>query len=68
MAKVTIPVAYQVEYTEHERGWGSNLIDVEYYSNEEEAISVARAYNEKHNTDIVAPDYYILARYVGRVG
>lgn len=67
MAKVTLPLRYRVDYIEYERGWGSRLDETEYYDNEEEARRVAKEYNEKYNTAPSAPDWYIVAQYVGKV-
>ena len=69
MPKFTIPEsgAFKIIFIESERGWGSKIIETEYYDNETEARQVVADYNKKHNSAIVTPDWYIKAEYAGRV-
>jgi hypothetical protein len=69
MARVTdIKTLYKVEFTEYERGWGQKHWDTEYYDNEAEARQLAIDYNNKHNNEKEVPDWYVIARYEGKVG
>jgi hypothetical protein len=68
MAKVTLgKTLYKVEFTEYERGWGQKHWDTEYYDNEPEARQRAIDYNNEHNNETSAPDWYVMARYEGQV-
>lgn len=68
MAEVKAPQAlYKVELTEYERGWGSKPWEDKFFDNESEARKWADDYNNKHNTATEVPDWYVVARYVGRV-
>ena len=69
MARIEKPtvIAYRVEFTEYERGWGSKPWDTEYYDNEAEARQRAVDYNAKHNNLDSAPDWYVRADYAGPV-
>ncbi len=60
-------VAFKVELTEYERGWGQKHWDTWYFDNEEEARQAAIDYNTKHNNLKEAPDWYVRADYVGAV-
>ena len=60
-------VAYKVELTEYERGWGQKHWDTWYFDNEAEARRAAIDYNLKHNNLKEAPDWYVRADYVGPV-
>ena len=69
MARISKPnvVAYKVELTEYERGWGQKHWDTWYFDNEAEARQAAIDYNLTHNTQKSAPDWYVRADYVGEV-
>lgn len=60
-------VAFRVELTEYERGWGQRHWDTWYFDNEAEARQAAIDYNRQHNTAASAPDWYVRADYVGPV-
>jgi hypothetical protein len=60
-------VAFKVELTEYERGWGQRHWDTWYFDNEAEARQAAIDYNLKHNNLKSAPDWYVRADYVGKV-
>lgn len=60
-------VAFRVELTEYERGWGSKPFDTVYFDNEAEARQWAIDYNLKHNNLKEVPDWYVRADYVGPV-
>lgn len=62
-----IVVAFKVELTEYERGWGQKHWDTWYFDNESEARQAAIGYNTKHNNLKEAPDWYVRADYVGPV-
>jgi hypothetical protein len=70
MAQIQKPnvVAFKVELTEYERGWGQKPWDTVYFDNETEARQYAIDYNKKHNNLDSAPDWYVRADYAGRVG
>lgn len=60
-------VAFKVQLTEYERGWGQKPWDTVYFDNEAEARKYADDYNKKHNNLASAPDWYVRADYVGQV-
>ena len=69
MAQVTnVQTLYKVVFTEYERGWGQKHWDTVYFDNEEEARKYAIDYNNKHNNEKEVPDWYVMARYEGKVG
>jgi hypothetical protein len=69
MAQIQKPnvVAYKVQLTEYERGWGQKPWDTLYFDNEAEARQYAIDYNLKHNNLDSAPDWYVRADYAGKV-
>lgn len=69
MAQIQKPnvVAFRVELTEYERGWGQKPFDTVYFDNEAEARQWAVDYNRKHNNLDHAPDWYVRADYCGPV-
>lgn len=69
MAQIQKPnvVAFKVELTEYERGWGCKPWDTIYFDNEAEARQYAIEYNRKHNSLDYVPDWYVRADYAGRV-
>lgn len=56
---------YEVNIIESERGWGSKVDEVIYFENEEYARKFVHAYNAKHNSSSVVPDWYMAAHYMG---
>ena len=62
-----IVVAFKVELTEYERGWGQKHWDTWYFDNEAEARQAAIDYNTKHNNLKEAPNWYVRADYMGPV-
>lgn len=58
--------AFRVDLIEHERGWGSKIDETKYFDNEQEARDYCVKFNSK-NTAPVAPDWYMVAKYRGRV-
>lgn len=67
MAKVELKEMYRVDIIESERGWGSKIDDTIYFDNEREAVTYVQEYNDKYNPPGPAPDWYMIARYVGKV-
>lgn len=68
MAEVKNPKAlFKVELTEYERGWGQKPWEDKFFDNETEARKWADDYNNEHNNKSEVPDWYVMARYVGRV-
>lgn len=66
MAQITPPKTYRVDIVEYERGWGSKIDETLYFDDEQEAKDYADNYNKKYNTAASAPDWYMVARYIGR--
>ena len=66
MPQIKPPKAFRVDIMEYERGWGSRLDESIYFDNEDEAKKYAFDYNKKYNTAPSAPDWYMVAQYVGR--
>lgn len=66
MAQIPRPVAYQVDIMEYERGWDNKLEETLYFDNESEAKEYCRSFNSR-NLRPVAPDWYMVAEYRGRV-
>lgn len=62
---------YRVDIIESERGWGSRVEDSKYFDNEAEAKKYVKKYNDQYNPDMgkakTAPDWYMIAQYVGKV-
>lgn len=58
-------VLYRVDLLEFERGWGSRLDEVKYFSTEQEATDYVKEFNSE-NTEDVVPDWYMIAIYQGR--
>lgn len=63
--------AYSVDIIESERGWGSKLDETIYFDNEAEAKKYVEDYNAKYNpppkSGEMAPDWYMIAVYKGRI-
>jgi len=68
MAQVKFNPVYQVDIIESERGWGSKVDETLYFDNQAEAVKYAEDYNLKYNTATEVPDWYMYARYAGKVG
>jgi len=68
MAQVKFNTVYQVDIIESERGWGSKVDETLYFDNQAEAVKYAEDYNKKYNTATEVPDWYMYARYAGKVG
>ena len=68
MPRVELKTAYRVDIIESERGWGSKIDETIYFDNEAEARKYAIDYNNEYNNEPTAPDWYMRADYVGRVG
>jgi hypothetical protein len=66
MARIARPTAYQVDLVEYERGWGSKVDETIYFDNEAEARKYCDEFNAR-NTASTAPDWYMVANYVGTV-
>ena len=66
MSEITRPTAFKVVITEHERGWGSRVDGIKYFDNEQEARDYCTKFNSR-NTEKVAPDWYMVADYCGKV-
>lgn len=67
MPEIQIPKAFRVDIIESERGWGQKIDETKYFDNEDEARAFATQYNSK-NPPGPAPDWYMQAEYVGKVG
>jgi len=67
MAQINPMRAYRVDIFEYELGWGSRLDESIYFDDEQEAKDYADNYNKKHNTEATTPDWYMVARFAGRV-
>lgn len=67
MPQITLTPAYRVDIVEYERGWGSKIEDIKYFDNEIEAKKYVDDYNTKYNPPGPAPDWYMIAEYVGKV-
>ena len=66
MPEIKVINAFKVVIIESERGWGTKIDEVKYFDNELEA----RKFVEDYNRDLPpgdAPDWYMMARYEGRV-
>ena len=66
MPQITPPKTWRVDIVECERGWGSKVDETLYFDNEQEAKDYVKDYNEKYNPSGPAPDWYMVAQYVGR--
>jgi hypothetical protein len=67
MARIEAPVAFRVEIIESERGWGSKVDEVIYFDDAGEARQYCEDYNKKYNNEPVTPDWYMVAKYCGKV-
>ena len=66
MSEVKVGPLYRVVIIESERGWGSKVDEVKFFSDEQTALDFCRHYNKDNTSDIV-PDWYMVARYEGRI-
>jgi hypothetical protein len=66
MAEIKLKNAYRVDIIESERGWGSKVDEVKYFDTEQSATDFCTEYNKDCPTDHV-PDWYMVARYQGKV-
>jgi hypothetical protein len=57
---------YKVYLIESERGWGSKVDEVLLFETEELAKQWVTDYNKKYNSEPTTPDWYIVAKYVGK--
>lgn len=60
-----IGVKWKVKFTEYERGWGQR-VEYEYYDSKESAKQAVEHCNSM-NTATHAPDWYMIAEYIGPV-
>lgn len=67
MPRVNLQDMYRVDIIESEAGWGSKIDESIYFDNEPEARAYVEEYNQKHNPPGPAPDWYMIAQYVGKV-
>ena len=67
MAQVKLTTAFRVDIIESERGGGSKIDETIHFDNQDEAVNYANDYNNKYNTAKEVPDWYMYARYAGRV-
>lgn len=67
MPEIKLQNAYRVDIIESERGWGQKIDETKYFDNELEARAFVQRYNDQYNTAKEVPDWYMVARYVGRV-
>lgn len=56
---------YKVNIIESERGWGQKIDETIYFSTEDKAKTYVREYNDKYNPPGPAPDWYMIAEYIG---
>ena len=52
---------WRVDVIESERGWGSHVEDVFYFTEQAEAAVWVKEYNEKWNPPGPVPDWYMAA-------
>ena len=57
---------YKVIIIEYELGWGSEVDEVKYFDNEQEAKDFCKEFNAKNDKGYV-PDWYMRADYIGKV-
>lgn len=54
---------FKVEIIESERGWGSKVDEVKFFTSRDEAEAFCKNFNKDNNLDYV-PDWYMVARIV----
>lgn len=67
MAEVKVGSLHKVVIIESERGWGSKVDEVKYFDTKESADTFIAEYNKDENFGGPTPDWYMIARYEGRV-
>jgi hypothetical protein len=66
MAEIKLPPLWRVNIIESELGWGNKIDETKYFDSEESARTFVKHYNTLHNPPkAVAPDWYMIAEYVG---
>ncbi len=53
-----IYAAWEVRWTEYERGWGQRPDGVSYHKSKEDAEKYVNDYDKKYNNEASAPDIY----------
>jgi hypothetical protein len=67
MAEVkSLPSLFRVDIMEYEKGWGCKLDSVKYFDTEKSAKEFCTNFNSQ-NTEEVAPSWYMVASYIGKV-
>ena len=66
MSEVKLGSFYKVEIIESERGWGQRTDEIKYFDTEPDALKFVEEFNRSNNLE-VAPDWYMVARYLGKV-
>lgn len=66
MPEVTLGDFYKVEIIESERGWGQRIDEIKYFDSEVDAKAFVAEFNRSNNLES-APDWYMVARYLGKV-
>jgi len=66
MSEVKVGPLYRVVIIESERGWGQKIDEVKFFTDERTALDFCHHYN-KDNTSDTVPDWYMVARYEGRI-
>ena len=66
MSEVKVGPLYRVVIIESERGWGSKVDEVKYFSDAPSAVEFCQNYNKDIMSGEV-PDWYMIARYEGRI-
>jgi hypothetical protein len=67
MAEVKVGSLHKVEIIESERGWGSKVDEVKYFDTKESAEAFIAEYNKDEDLSGEVPDWYMIARYCGRI-
>jgi hypothetical protein len=66
MSEVKVGPLYRVAIIESERGWGSKVDEVKLFTDEQTAKDFCYHYNKDLPAG-VAPDWYMIARYEGKI-
>jgi len=67
MSEVKVGPLFRVVIIESERGWGSKVDEVKFFSDEQSAKDFCNRYNKDLNASDPVPDWYMVARYEGRI-
>ena len=59
-------IKYRVQYHESERGWGSDVWNTDY-DTEQEARKAYQECEDRYMNQSSTPDYYIRPTYIGEV-